>query len=61
MIEIEQGNIHKLSPLIYRVIYALHTSRRFKSQWLDSLKTVICSLGFAGIWYSQTCLTENGL
>ena len=54
MIETEQDNIYKLSPLIYRVIYALHTSHRLKSQWLDSLKTLICSLGFAGIWYSQS-------
>ena len=40
--------------LIFPRTAGLHTSHRLKSQWLDSLKTLICSLGFAGIWYSQS-------
>ena len=54
LIQTEQDEIYKLSPFIYKIIYALHNDKVLKSQWVDSLKTLICSLGFGGIWYSQS-------
>ena len=54
LIQTEQDEIYKLSPFIYKIIYALHNDKVLKSQWVDSLKTLICSLGFGDIWYSQS-------
>ena len=50
---------YKLSSIIYNVIYALHDITGFKSQWLDNVKSLICSLGFAGVWYSQSFSNIN--
>ena len=50
---------YKLSSIIYNVIYALHDTTGFKSQWLDNVKSLICSLGFAGVWYSQSFSNIN--
>ena len=44
---------YKLSSIIYNVIYALHDTTGFKSQWLDNVKSLIYSLGFAGVRYLQ--------
>ena len=54
LIQTEQDEIYKLSPFIYKIIYALHNDKVLKSQWVDNLKTLICSHGFGGIWYSQS-------
>ena len=51
-----EENECKFSPLIYELVYNLHNTNNFKSQWIDSLKNLICSLGFGGIWYSQSFL-----
>ena len=49
-----EENERKLSPLIYKLVYNLQNTNNFKSKWIgDSLKNLICSLGFGGIWYSQ--------
>ena len=49
-----EENERKLSPMIYKLVYNLQNTINFKSQWIDSLKNLICSLGFGGIWYSQS-------
>lgn len=59
LIENDQYDIHKLSSLIYKVIYASHNSCGIKSQWIENIKSLICSLGFAGIWYSQSFTNRN--
>ena len=47
---------NKLSHEVYKIIYVRHENNEIKSQWITNLKTLICSLGFAGIWYSQSFL-----
>lgn len=54
LIQTEQDEIYKLSSFMYTIIYALHNDQTLKSQWVDGVKTLICSLGFGGIWYSQS-------
>ena len=54
-----EENERKLSPLIYKLVYNLQNTNNFKSQWIDSLKNLICSLGFGGIWYSQSFTNKN--
>ena len=49
-----EENERKLSPMIYKLVYNLQNTNNFKSQWIDSLGNLICSLGFGGIWYSQS-------
>ena len=46
--------IKTLSHEVYKIIYVRHENNEIKSQWITNLKTLICSLGFAGIWYSQS-------
>ena len=45
---------NKLSSTVYRVIYEMHAARRFVSPWLNYVQNLLCSLGFAVIWYSQS-------
>ena len=47
----------KLSPIIYN----LQNTNKFKSQWIDCLQKLICSLGFGGIWYSQSFTNKTWL
>ena len=54
-------NERKLSPIIYKLIYNLQNTNNFKSQWIDCLQKLICSLGFGGIWYSQSFTNKTWL
>ena len=54
-------NERKLSPIIYKLIYNLQNTDNFKSQWIDCLQKLICSLGFGGIWYSQSFTNKTWL
>ncbi|MCG8112265.1 MAG: reverse transcriptase domain-containing protein [Candidatus Thiodiazotropha taylori] len=55
-------NHDKLSSEIYDIIYELYSTKNIKSNWIDNIKNVLCSLGFSGIWYSQSFfLIQNGL
>ena len=56
-----EENERKLSPLIYKLIYKLQNTNNFKSQWTDCLQKRICSLGFGGIWYSQSFTNKTWL
>lgn len=54
LIDTEQSPGNKLSSLVYRILYTLYNYNRLRSQWVDCLKTLICSLGFSGFWHSQS-------
>ena len=56
-----EENERKLSPTIYKLIYNLQNTNDFKSQWIDCLQKLICSLGFGGIWYSQSFTNKTWL
>ena len=45
---------NKLSHEVYKISFVRHQNNEIKSQWITNLKALICSLGFAGIWYSQS-------
>lgn len=51
---IEGNEYQKLSSEIYNIIYELHNASILKSKWIENIKTLMCSLGFSGIWYSQS-------
>ena len=40
---------YKLSHEVYKIIYVHHENNEIKSQWITNVKTLICSLGFAGM------------
>ena len=44
---------NKLSHEVYKIIYVRHENNEIKSQWITNVKSLIFSLGFAGIWYSH--------
>lgn len=31
----------------------MHENKHLKSSWINNIKSILCSLGFSGIWYSQ--------
>ena len=37
----------------------MHENRHLKSQWLDNVKTLLCSGGYSGIWYSQSFINAK--
>ena len=46
---------------MYLAIHTLHKTDRLKSDWLRNIETLLCSLGFSGIWQSQYCDNYNWL
>lgn len=54
-------NHDKLSSEIYNIIYELYITKNIKSNWIDNIKNVLCSLGFSGIWYSQSFFNSKWL
>ena len=43
-----------LSTMMYNIIFALSNETRIKCKWIEYVKILLCSLGFSGIWYSQS-------
>ena len=58
---IDNSNNEKLSTEIYKIIHTLHSENKIKSLWIDNIKQVLCSLGFSGVWYSQSFLNSKWL
>ena len=45
------------------VVFSDHTlfeQRKCKSKWLENIKNLVMSNGFANIWLSQTCNNKTG-
>ena len=32
----------------------MHDHKQLKSQWLDNVKSLLCTYGYSGVWYSQS-------
>ena len=45
---------NKLSKLIYSLIYKLYEKDSFHSSWITSVKNILDSAGFSGIWTNQS-------
>lgn len=58
---IESDKTTKLASKLYIIMHDLHNQNKLKSQWLDSVKYYLCSLGFSGIWYSQSFINSKWL
>lgn len=39
----------------------MHENKHLTSAWMDNVKKLLCSLGFSGIWYSQSFINSNWL
>ena len=50
-----------LSSNIYSEVYAMHENKHLKSCWMNNIKSILCSLGFSGIWYSQSFCNSKWL
>ena len=46
---------------MYLAVHTLHKTDHLKSDWLRNIETLLCSLGFSGIWQSQYCDNYNWL
>jgi len=51
----------KLSARMFLLINDLYNRNVLKCQWIDNLKTLLCTLGYSGIWYSQSFISSKWL
>ena len=58
---VEDKDCLKLSSQMYLAIHTLHKTDHLKSDWLRKIETLLCSLGFSGIWKSEFCDNFNWL
>ena len=52
-------NSSRLSTMVYSVLHILFEQRKCKSKWLENIKNLVMSNGYANIWLSQTCNNKN--
>ena len=52
---IENHENFKLSSCIKSAVHALHKEKKINSQWINSVSNILCSHGFSGVWYQQSC------
>ena len=57
----DTDDLNKLSSLLYKIIYGMSFEQKVKSLWLNNIKSLLCSLGFSGVWYSQSFLNSKWL
>ena len=50
---VEDKDFLKISSQMYLAIHILHKTDHLKLDWLRNIETLLCSLGFSGIWQSQ--------
>ena len=60
LIQTEQDEIYKLSPFIYKMIYALHNDKVLISQWVDSLKHLSAHLDLEAFGIHRDLFISNG-
>lgn len=56
-----EDNNTKLSHYVYEFIYNHHMKNKVKSEWINNVKTILCSHGYSGVWYSQSFLNKKWL
>ena len=58
---IEPTGQNKLSNVMYQLLFKLHNDGIFESQWRKTVKHILESCGFSGVWRNQaiTCSPEN--
>ncbi|MEW8544526.1 MAG: hypothetical protein AB2693_13435, partial [Candidatus Thiodiazotropha sp.] len=44
----------KLSSLFYSMLYHKQQNNEIQSGWLSNVKSIVCSLGYSGIWDNQS-------
>ena len=52
-------NTGRLSSMIYNILYILFEQGKCKSKWLENVKNIVSSNGYANVWESQSCLNKN--
>ena len=51
--KISEGKEHKLSTLMYKLIYSLHLNGTYHSPWLLGIKKILCNSGNPNFWFYQ--------
>ena len=46
---------------VYSVIYEMHNASKIRSPWIEKVKSILCSLGFSAVWYSQSFINAKWL
>lgn len=49
----EDLGLQKLSTCVYSLVYNMHRNNKIKSDWLDCIEHLVCTLGFSGFWLTQ--------
>ena len=57
---INENNV-KLSCTVYKMFYDLCSLNSVKSLCLENVKTILCTSGYSGIWYSQSFTNDRWL
>ena len=55
---IQHDATYRLSKMMYHIVYTLSNGNQIKCKWIEYVKELLCSLGFSGIWYDQTCTSK---
>ena len=55
---VENDNQSKLSVIMYNIIYNFSNERKANILWVNNIKNLLCSLGFSGLWHSQSFLNK---
>ena len=50
---------YRLSSIVYTIVHSMHENRHVKSKWIENVKHPICSMGFSGVWYSQSYINSK--
>ena len=45
--------------MIYNIIYIVFEESKCKSKWLENVKHIVSSNGYANVWQSQCCLNKK--
>ena len=48
------GDQHKMSSMVYSLLYKLDEKNIFESEWIRTVKTTLNNCGFSGFWLNQT-------
>ena len=51
---LEPLGTQKLSTYVYSLIYSMQRNQKLNLLWLKSVEHSLCSLGFSGVWESQS-------
>ena len=58
---VENRGTNKLASFVYNMLSEMHNSRKIKSSWVEKIKSLLCSLGFSAVWYSQSFINSTWL